>query len=112
MKAIGFVPALIPLILSGSKILTYRLGTDYDYLKPGDTINTRDNSNDKVFAKLKIIDKYWTEFKKLPIDIKGHEKYKSKKDQREILEGYYKRPISDNEKVLVLKFEVIEKYVN
>lgn len=107
--SIGFAPNLVPLILNGSKTLTYRIGDKYDFLQVGNEIDVRDSSNDKVFAKVKIIEKGYTTFADLPIGRAGHEVYSSKQEQRNTFEKYYGE-VKNNDKVLILGFTVIEKY--
>ena len=81
--SIGFASNLVPLVLDGSKTLTYRIGDKYDFLKVGDEIDVRDSSNDNVFAKVRIIEKDYTTFSNLPINRAGHEVYSSKQVQRD-----------------------------
>ncbi|MEW6186743.1 MAG: ASCH domain-containing protein, partial [Thermodesulfobacteriota bacterium] len=57
---IPFAPELIPLIISGQKRLTYRIGNKYGYLNVGDVVFLSD-SNDKTFScKARIIEKMVT----------------------------------------------------
>lgn len=107
---IGFAPNLVPLILNGSKTLTYRKGDKYDFLKIGDEIDVKDSSNDKVFAKVKITQKSYSTFADLPFDQVGHEVYSSKEEMRNTFKKYYGE-ISDEEKILVLGFSVIMKNI-
>jgi hypothetical protein len=108
-KSIGFAPNLVSLILNGSKTLTYRIGNKYEFLKVGDEIDIRDSSSDKVFARVKIVEKDYTIFADLPIDRVGHEVYSSKQEQRDAFEKYYGQ-IKNEDKILILGFKVIEKY--
>jgi hypothetical protein len=103
----GFAKNLVPLVLSGAKTLTYRLGNKYAFLEIGDEINVKNSSTDKIFGRVKIIEKDWTTFKDLPIDRKGHEAYKSKAKQRQTFEQYYGK-INDKDKMLVLRFRLIK----
>ena len=107
--SIGFASNLVPLILDGSKTLTYRIGDKFTFLKVGDEIAVRDSSNNEVFAKVKIIEKNYTTFADLPIERVGHEVYSSKQDQRDTFEKYYDE-VNDDDKILILGFTVIEKY--
>lgn len=56
-KTIGFAPNLVPLVLDGSKTLTYRLGNKWDFLQVGDKILTDNSGTGKVFAELEITHK-------------------------------------------------------
>jgi ribosomal protein S18 acetylase RimI-like enzyme len=108
--SIGFAPDLAPLILNGSKTLTYRIGDKYDFLEVGNEIDVRDDSSDTIFAKVKITEKGYTTFAELPIDRIGHEKYGSKQEQRQTFEKYY-GSVNDNDQILILAFEVISKQI-
>lgn len=107
--SIKFAAELIPLILQGSKTITYRVGNDFDFLIPGDILPVKESATGKPITNVIIVEKSYTTFKKLPIKRKGHEVYKSKKEQRETFKKYYGRAINDEEKILVLHFEVIKK---
>lgn len=103
----GFAENLVPLVLNGSKTLTYRIGNKYSFLELGDEIEVRDSSTDKIFGQVKIIEKGLTAFKDLPIDRKGHEVYESKEKQKEIFEKYYGK-VKDEDKVLILGFRLLK----
>lgn len=105
-QCIGFAPDLVPLIISGQKTLTYRLGTKYDFLKIGDIVDLADSSTGLIFASANIRQKTSTKFKYLAVDNEGYEKYSSKDEQRRILEGYYNCTIQENDEFLVIGFEV------
>lgn len=106
-KDISFASDLIPLILNGSKTLTYRLGDKYASLNVGDMLNIRDSSSDMIFAIAEVTEKSTVPFGELPIDRKGHEVYPSKDAQRKIFKQYYGRDIEDDELMLVLGFRII-----
>jgi hypothetical protein len=104
--SISFAPDLIPLILNGSKTLTYRLGDKYTFLNIGDTVTIRDSVSNKIYAVAEITEKSVILFGKLPIDRKGHEVYVSKEAQRKVFKQYYGRDIGDGESMLVLGFKI------
>lgn len=106
-RDIRFKDYLIPLIKSGEKVFTYRKGDKYAPLEIGDIVYFINGSNDVKEGKIKIIGKYYTSFKDLPFDAEGHEKYNSKQHQKEVFEEYYGE-MDDNEKILVLKFELTD----
>lgn len=108
-KTIGFAPDLVPLVLDGSKTLTYRLGDKYDFLKVGDRILTDNSGTGKVFAELEITHKEKGTFGTLRDDREGHEMYRSSEERRATFEKYYKRPVSDDEPAIILGFKVIRK---
>jgi hypothetical protein len=104
---IGFDEKLVPLVLSGEKKLTYRLGNKFDNVEIGAEIPARDSSTNKIFGKLKITGKSDTTFRELPIDHEGHETYESKEKQKEMFEKYY-GSVEDDDKVVILEFELLK----
>jgi len=58
---------------------------------------------------VEIVEKSYTSFGELPIDRQGHEKYSSKDEQRKVFHQYYGKDISDEEKILVLGFKLLEQ---
>lgn len=108
-SAIGFASELVPLIKTGKKTLTYRYGDKYEFLKVGDEIDIKDSGTGEIFGRVKIIEMSNTTFDQLPIDRIGHEAYKNKKEQKQIFEKYYGE-IKDNDKILILGFELLELY--
>lgn len=107
--SIGFASDLIPLILNGSKTLTYRLGDKYHFLITGDKINVRNSSTNQIVAKVEITEKDYITFNNLPIDRRGHEIYATKQEQKLTFEKYYGE-IKDDDKILILGFKVIEVF--
>jgi hypothetical protein len=107
--SIGFASNLVPLVVEGLKTLTYRIGGKYDFLKIGDEIDVRDSSSDKVFARVKIIEKDYSTFAELPIDRAGHEVYSSKQEQHDTFVKYYGE-VKNEDRILILGFTVIERY--
>lgn len=106
-KTIGFASDLVPLVLDGSKTLTYRIGSRWDFLEVGDTILTDDSGTGKVFAELEITSKETGTFGTLRDDREGHEMYRTTEERRATFEKYYKRPVSDNEPAIILGFKVV-----
>lgn len=107
MKTIKFDSKLVPLIKKGTKTLTYRFGSKFNSVKTGESLLAADNAG-KPFAEIKILNKTFSRFKRLPLNSRGHEVYKSKQDQRKTFTKYYGREIKDNERVIVLSFKVNE----
>ncbi len=105
-KSIGFASNLVPLILDGSKTLTYRLGDKFEFLKIGDSINFHDSQSGKICGKIQITEKSHAKFKDLPINRTGHEVYQSKKEQRSVFTKYYGK-ISDDVTLLILGFRLL-----
>lgn len=108
----GFAGSLVPLVKDGSKTLTYRLGDKYAFLKNGDRLMVEDSSTHIPFAEIEIIEVSRTTFADLPIDRHGHEAYASKSEQRAVFEGFYKRPVNDEEQVLIIEFKVLRHLLN
>lgn len=107
---ISLAPEISDLVIDGKKVKTYRLGKKYDYLKVGDKVKIIDTISREFKANVIITDKYFVAFKDLPIDIQGHERYKSKEEQRRTFNGYYKftgKQIEDEDKFLVLEFQKV-----
>ncbi|MDD2786360.1 MAG: ASCH domain-containing protein [Patescibacteria group bacterium] len=104
---LGFAAKLVPLVKDGSKTLTYRLGDKYSFLKSGDTILVEDSSTNQPFAEIEVTSVSRTTFLDLPLDGKGHETYESKEKQRKEFEKMYKRPVADDETVIVIAFRVV-----
>ena len=100
-RDIRFKDYLIPLIKSGEKVLTYRKGDKYASLEPDDIVGFINGATNEKEGTIKITDKYYTTFKKLPFDVAGHEKYESKQHQKEVFESYYGE-MNDDERILVL----------
>lgn len=103
---IKFKDYLIPLIKSGDKVLTYRKGDKYEPLEVGDIVHFINSANGTREGQIKIIGKDYTTFIELPYDAEGHEKYASKRHQKEVFESYYGE-INDEDKILVLRFETV-----
>jgi hypothetical protein len=55
---------------------------------------------------VEITKKYQTTFGELSYEAKGHEKYSSKQEMRDIFKKYYKIDVEDNQEILVLGFKV------
>lgn len=105
-----FAPELINFIKEKQKYKTYRFGDHYDYIQVGDKVKIQETNKENVVANAVITNKEYTTFKNLPLNINGHETYKDKEQERKVLSGYYKfigRDIRDNDKFLILTFELI-----
>jgi hypothetical protein len=108
-RKIGFAPELVPLILDGSKTLTYRLGNKWDFLKVGDTILTDNSATGKAFAELEITSKEGGTFATLRDDREGHEMYRTPEERRATFSKYYGRPIADDEPATIIGFKVLRR---
>ncbi len=105
---LGFASELVPLVRSGEKVLTYRLGDKWNFLNVGDTIETKDSGTGDKFGKLEITQKELTTFGELTENREGHEQYEDKEARRKKFENYYKRPVEDSESITILGFKVVE----
>ena len=104
---LGFAEELVPLVKDGSKTLTYRLGLKYDFLQKDDTLLVENSATHIPFAEIEIIGTTKTSFIDLPIDRRGHDTYSSKEEQRQTFERYSKRPVLDNDDVIMIEFKVL-----
>lgn len=105
---LGFASDLVPLVLNCTKFLTYRLGTKYEVINIGDTVEIFDASTNQSFGEIEILDKYQTTFGELPVDQDGHEKYASKDEMRLDFRRHYHIEVSDNDTFLVFRFKLIK----
>lgn len=105
---IGFAKELVPLVLSGEKTLTYRLGDKYANLQVGEKIQGKNSSTGKPFAQIEIIDKQVTTFGELPTNKPGHEEYQSKEEMRKAFQRYYGQEVTDELRAVILEFKIIE----
>jgi len=91
---------------------SYRFGLKYDYLEVNDEIKIQNCDSKEIVALAKVINKRRTIFKKIPIQIDGHEVYRDKEHQREVFSGYYVyigREIKDEDLFLMIGFELIKQ---
>jgi len=109
INTISFASNLVPLILDGSKTLTYRLGEKYASVEIGDILSTKDSSTGEVFAKIEITLKEKGTFATLRDDREGHEVYRTPEERRATFERYYNRPVSDDEPVIILGFKLLRQ---
>lgn len=104
--SISFAADLVPLVLNGSKTLTYRRGTKYTHLQVGDIVSVSNSATDQDVAKVQITETGYTTFESLPIDRPGHEPYNSKQHQRQVFQQYYPE-ISDQDPIFIIGFKLI-----
>lgn len=106
-KTLKFSPKLVPLILSGEKISTWRLWNDKD-LSMGDIVELLESGTDKHFATArltKVIEKPMGQLTEE--DKKGHENFNSDKEMYATYLKYYGKPISPDTLVKIIKFKLI-----
>lgn len=109
-----FAPELIPFIVRGEKVKTYRYGKKYDYLKIGDNVKIQNLATKTIIASASILSKETVLFAELPLESGlTHESYASKERQREVFSGYYaylKRSIRDDDPFLIIEFKLRGNY--
>lgn len=81
-ESIGFAPEFVPEVVDESKILTFRVGKRYSYLKVGDIIGARDSETGEIFGQLEIRSIQKMKFKDLPFNLPGHGQYESLEEMR------------------------------
>ena len=102
---IGFASELMPMILAGTKRMTYRRG--YVTVLAGDILTCRDSGTGETGADVRVTDVTMTEFGKLPFDADGHEKYADREAMRVVFADYYHAVPDDRDPYAVITFEVV-----
>lgn len=107
-KSLHFVSSLIPLILSGEKVSTWRLWDDKD-LSEGDIVDFLESGTERHFATAILTRVLEKKIGKLTDEDKaGHEKYKNDKEMFRTFERFYKRKIDSDTKVKIIWFKLIK----
>lgn len=108
MKKLKFVDELVPLILNGSKDTTWRLFDDKD-LHINDELSLVHAEMKEEFAKGKIISVKETTFNNLTAeDLDGHEKFLSKEVMLQTYSKYYKKDVTGETILKIIKFQVLK----
>jgi len=108
MKTLKFADNLVPLILSGEKISTWRLFDDKD-LWIGDELEFINKISRKNFAKAKIVSLYEKKLGDIKEkDFEGHEKYESNEEMIKTLKKFYGDKVDSDTLVKIIKFEIIK----
>lgn len=108
-KTLGFVPELVPLVVSGQKYVTWRLWDDKNLLE-GDKITLVDSSTRKPFATATIVSVVEKRMGNLTSqDKEGHEPFKSERQMYATYSGYYGKPVVPDTKVKIVHFKIIDK---
>jgi hypothetical protein len=109
MKRLKFNSELVPLILNGTKTVTWRLYDDKN-LTAGDKLEFINSENNSKFAEAEIIS-----VKEKPIsqidqnDRQGHEEVGEGDQLIEHYKKLYRRDVSPNESIKIIKFKLNEK---
>ena len=109
MKTLKFKDYLVPKVLDGSKVTTWRLFDDKN-LSIGDELLFINSDSGKEFATVEII---MVQEKKLgEIDDgdfkKGHEKYKDQEDMLAHYRGYYGEGVGLNSLIKIISFKLLK----
>lgn len=109
-KKIHFVSKLVPLILSGKKVSTWRLWDDKN-LSEGDVVDFLESETERHFATArltKVIEKRMGDLTEN--DKAGHEKYKNDEEMFKTFEGFYKKKVDSDTRVKIIWFELIKRF--
>lgn len=109
MKNLKFKNYLVPKILDGSKIITWRLFDDKN-LQVGDELLFINSASGKEFAKAEITgvrEKKLGEIKETDFE-EGHEKYKNQEDMLAHYRDYYGDKVDLNSVIKIIQFKLLE----
>ena len=109
MKTLKFKDYLVPKILDGSKIITWRLFDDKN-LQVKDKLIFVNSDTGKEFAKAEIIggrEKKLSEVAETDFE-EGHEKYKSQDDMLAHYRDYYGDKVDLNSVIKIVKYKLLE----
>lgn len=107
MKTIKFRDYLVPLVLSGKKISTWRLFDDKD-LSAGDVVELQVFVTKEVFAKARIERVVVKPFKMLNTQDKaGHESFASDLEMYKTYSEYYQVKVDGDTPVKIIWFELL-----
>lgn len=106
MKKIKFVSNLVPLILSGEKVSTFRLWDDKN-LSVGDEVEMIEKETGRRFAVAKLTKVVVKKLGELAgEDLEGHEKFTTKKEMYQQYQGFYGRRVDGETLVKLIWFEI------
>lgn len=105
-KHLKFSPQLVPLILSGQKVSTWRLFDDKE-LSVGDIVNFLEHGTGRHFASgrlIRVVEKLMGEL--TDTDKEGHEKFETDEEMYATYSRYYGKSISEATPVKLIWFEL------
>ena len=108
MKTLKFKDCLVPKILDGSKVITWRLFDDKN-LSVGDELLFVNSNSGKEFAKAEIIgvrEKKLREIVEADFE-EGHEKYKNQEDMLVHYRDYHGDKVDLNSVIKIVKFKLL-----
>lgn len=107
MKTLKFDPLLVPLVLDGSKVSTWRLFDDKD-LQVSDQLSLLNSADKQVFAQAEIVE---VREKKLgeitQDDFEGHERFESSEKMMEAYRNYYGEGVTLETAVKIIRFKLV-----
>jgi hypothetical protein len=101
---IKFAHDLIPLILNGTKVKTYRYDNKYRDIRLGATYKVIDKQTGEYVCDVVTIAKKYSTFGNLPLNDEGHEKYESREAMRKQFSIYYGKLIHDDEPMTIIEY--------
>ena len=108
MKTLKFFPHLIPLILSGEKIVTWRLFDDKN-LQVGDEIQFVSSETEEPFARAELIGVTEKTFRELSDDDKEeHEETGGEKEMIQTYSHYYNIDVTIDTPLKIIKFQTLQ----
>jgi hypothetical protein len=106
IKKLRFAPHLVPLVIAGSKTITWRINDD-KALDVNDELSLC-HTNNEEFAKAKILWVKNTTFEHLTPEDKGeHEKFYSNEEMYKTYSGYYNMKVDAKTVVKIIKFKLL-----
>ena len=107
MKTLKFEKKLVPLVLAGTKTVTWRPFDDKD-LSVGDELILINRDTKEGFANAKIISVREKKFKDIePTDYDGHETYESNEKMIETYKGYYGDKVTGETFLKIIEFKLL-----
>ncbi len=104
MKTLKFEKKLVPFILSGEKVCTWRIFDDKG-LSLGDELILINRDTKEEFANAKIVSVYEKKLKDMDdADYDGHERFVSNEKMIETYIGYYGDKVTGDSLVKIIKF--------
>ncbi|MFA5954283.1 MAG: ASCH domain-containing protein [Patescibacteria group bacterium] len=108
-KVLKFRAHLVPLILSGSKKVTWRL-FDEKHLQVGDELVFQDSDTGKDFATAEVLGVREKTLGKISsFDYQGHEKFHDQEDMLRHYKAAYGERVDLDTKVKIVTFKLVEK---
>ncbi len=106
MKTLKFSPNLVELICNGTKTTTWRLFDDKN-IQQGDDITLIKRPELEPFAEAKVLSVVTKPISNINKEDKaGHVEVGTAEEMYKMYETYYKRPITPDTEIKVIKFEI------